>query len=327
MVRLAGIAALLVLVLGACGNSAAKQPAAKPPSIPTATPTPTRPAPALVQIENAPDSRPQSGIQKADLVYEYLTEGGISRLSVIYFNPSGGERIEPVRSARLVSLRLLTAYQAVLFYSGASDHVLGKIYAAGLPNFDEKADGGKYYARDGSRQAPHNLYTSGDQLKAGVEKSGKRVTYELPAPAEPAGQGDPVRSFSFAQTYAHSLAYTYSDADRAYTARSETGPVIDAANGGQPVRMASVVLLRVAHHGMGYTEDVAGAEGIDFDLQGTGPADVYTRGQHFSATWDLTQPAQPLKLLGPGGAPLSLPQGLTWIDLVDPETQVASSSS
>lgn len=160
-----------------------------------------------------------------------------------------------------------------------------------------------------------------------MAKSGRRVTYLLPAPGEPAGQGDPARSFSFAQTYSHSLAYVYSDSDRAYTARSETGPMIDAANGGQPVKMASVVLLRVPHHGMGYTEDVAGAEGIDFDLQGTGAADVYTRGQRFSATWDLTQPDQPLRLLGPGGAPLTLPPGLTWIDLVDPLVQVASSSS
>ena len=322
MLRRAWLAVLIVLVVGACGSGNSKAPAAHFSSVPTATPTPTRPAPALVQIENSADARPQSGIQKADLVYEYLTEGGITRFSVIYFNPSGGDHIEPVRSARLVTLRLLTSYHAVLFYSGASDTVLGKIYSGGFPNFDEKADGGKYYARDSSRQAPHNLYTTGDQLKAGVEKSGKRVTYQLPAPGEPSDQGDPTKSFGFAQTYAHSVAYSYSDGDRTYTARSETGPVTDAANGGQPVKITTVVLIRVPHHGMGYTEDVAGAEGIDFDLQGTGQADVYSRGQHFAATWDLTQPDQPLKLLGANGAPLTLPQGLTWIDLIDPGTAV-----
>ena len=314
--RPALLCALLAIVLAACGNQAPKQASHSAP--PTATPTPSRPAPAVVQIENAPEARPHAGLQKADIVYEYLTEGGITRFSAIYLNPSGQEKIEPVRSARLITLKLLTSYQAVLFYSGASDYVLGKIYAGGYPNFDEKADGGKYYGRDSSRQAPHNLYTTGDQLKAGVEKSAKRVTYELPAPGEPAGQGDPVKTFSFQQTYAHSVAYTYDEASKAYTYRSETGPLVDTSNGGQPVKITNVVLVHAAHHGMGYTEDVLGAEGIDFDLAGTGPADVYTRGQHFAATWDLSTPDHPLKLLSAGGTPLTLPEGLTWIHVVDP---------
>jgi DUF3048 family protein len=48
------------------------------------------PAPLLVQVENISAARPQSGLQNAALVYEYVTEGGISRFSAIYtFAPSG----------------------------------------------------------------------------------------------------------------------------------------------------------------------------------------------------------------------------------------------
>src|SRR5215469_4750149 len=93
---------------------------------PAPSPTPSaRLAPALVQVENAPGSRPQSGLQRADLVFEYLTEGGISRFTAVYWNPSGAVRIGPVRSARLVTLRMVKAYSGVLFYSGASDRVQG----------------------------------------------------------------------------------------------------------------------------------------------------------------------------------------------------------
>src|SRR5258708_34686864 len=101
--------AMTLLAVAACGNPT-----------PAATPTPSRPAPAMVQVENAPDSRPHSGLQKADIVYEYLVEGGITRFTVIYFKPSGSEKIGPVRSASLVALRLVKADQGGPFSSGAS---------------------------------------------------------------------------------------------------------------------------------------------------------------------------------------------------------------
>jgi len=167
--------AVSLLAVAACANQSSK---------PAPTPTPGRQAPALVQVENAPDSRPHSGLQKAEIVYEYLTEGGITRFTAIYLKPSGSEKVGPVRSARLVSLRLVRSYQGVLFYSGASDHVLGQINDTHVPALDENSDGGKYMSRDPSRQAPHNLYTSGDQLKAGLDKVNAKVTYQPPAHGE-----------------------------------------------------------------------------------------------------------------------------------------------
>jgi len=169
-------------------------------------------------------------------VYEYLTEGGITRFTAIYLKPSGSEKVGPVRSARLVSLRLVRSYQGVLFYSGASDHVLGQINDTHVPALDENSDGGKYMSRDPSRQAPHNLYTSGDQLKAGLDKVNAKVTYQLPAHGEPTGQGDPVQGLSFDQTFAHPVKYAYSAADKTYTYTTDTGVETDQANGNQPLR-------------------------------------------------------------------------------------------
>ena len=318
--------AALAVTLVACGNSAA--PAARSSATPTPAPTPTpgRPAPAIVQIENDPASRPQSGLQKADVVYEYLTEGGITRFSAVYLNPTGGQHVEPVRSARLAALRLVHSYGGVLLYSGASDHVLGMIWDQKLPNFDDHADGGRYFSRDGGRQAPHNLVTTPDQMAQAVQKSGRRVTYDPPAHGEPAGPGDaqPTR-LSFQQTFAHGVSYAYDPGARTYQYSTDTGPMVDAAEGGKPLAITNVVLLRVAHHGAGYTEDVRGEEGIDFDLQGTGRADVYTRGQHFAASWSLPDPNQPLHLLGADGRDLVLPAGLTWVHLVDPDMPVNAS--
>src|SRR5438067_4416716 len=119
------IALLAAILVAACTS---ETPTGTKPS-----PTPSRPAPALVQVENDPQSHPQYGLQKADQVYEYLTEGGITRFTLIYFNPQGSDRVEPVRSARLITLRIQKAYGGVVFYSGASDHVQGLMNAQHTP--------------------------------------------------------------------------------------------------------------------------------------------------------------------------------------------------
>jgi len=311
---LALLATTILLASAPCGLQPA--PSASPPP-------PARPAPAMVQVENAPGSRPQSGLQEADIVYEYLTEGGISRFTAIYWNPGGVSRIEPVRSARLITLRLVKAYGGVLFYSGASAQVQAQITADHASALSEPSDGGRYFARDRSRFAPHNLFTTGDQLHQGVARLQVKVSYLTPGSGEPTGKGEQVDRLSFPQTMSHSVTYTYSTASRTYLYADERGPLVDLANGGKQVTVSNVVLVRVAHRGAGYTEDVLGAEGIDFDLAGTGPADVYTRGLHLAGRWDLSQ--GPMRLAGADNKPLPLPAGLTWVHLVDPDTEVQAS--
>jgi hypothetical protein len=313
----------LAAVLAACGSTSLCG-GGNLPIGPTAPPK--RPPPALVQVENAPQSRPHSGLQRADLVYEYLTEGGITRLTVIYFSPSGSDKVGPVRSARLVALRLQKSYGGILFYSGASDHVLGLIEAARVPALDENSQGGRYFFRDRTRPVPHNLYTDQGRLLEAVQQSSARVDYQLPAHGEPPKSAEQVTKLSFQQTTAHSVAYTYSPDTRTYSYQSETGPEVDTENGKQPIQVTNVVLIRVAHHGAGYVEDVLGEEGIDFALSGQGPADVYTRGTHLAARWDLTDPAKPVRLLDSAGKDLHLPSGLTWIHLVDPEMAVTATT-
>jgi DUF3048 family protein len=315
------------LSLLACGLALSVLAACAAPEGPTATPTPTpsRLGPAMVQVENSILARPQSGLQQADLVYEYLAEGGITRMTVIYFKPSGSQRIEPVRSARPVTIRLWHAYHGVIFFSGANAKVLQMIADQHIPAVSESSDGGIYFARDPNRRAPHNLYTDGDRLAQGLKKYAPRVTYQLPAPGAPPPSPAPAMAnrVVFDQTNFHRVTYTYSAADSAYAYGTELGPLIDK-NTGQPIKPVNVILIQVAHHDAGFT-DVLGAPAVDFDLQGTGSADVFSQGHRYTARWDLTDPEQPLKILGADGKPMHLPAGLTWIHLVDPGTPITVS--
>jgi hypothetical protein len=308
---------LALIVLAGCGPTAGPAP--------TPSPTPSRPGPAMVQIENSILARPQSGLQQADLVYEYLAEGGITRMTVIYFKPSGSQRVEPVRSARPVTIRLWHAYHGVIFFSGANTKVLQMIADQHIPSLTEGSDGGVYFSRDPNRRAPHNLYTDGDRLAQGLSKYAPRVTYQLPSPGIPPASPAPAvaNRIVFDQTNFHRVIYTYAASDGAYAYGTLLGPLIDK-NTGQPIRPVNVILIQVAHHDAGFT-DVLGAPAVDFDLQGTGPADVFTQGHHYTATWDLSNPEQPLKILGADGKVMHLPAGLTWIHLVDPGTPIATS--
>jgi hypothetical protein len=213
----------------------------------------------------------------------------------------------------------------VIFFSGANAKVLQMIADQHIPALSESSDGAIYFARDPSRRAPHNLYTDGDRLAQGLKKYAPRVTYQLPAPGTPSASPIPAvaNRVAFDQTNFHRVTYTYSAADTAYAYGTELGPLIDR-NTGQAIKPVNVILIQVAHHDAGFT-DVLGAPAVDFDLQGTGPADVFTQGHRYVAKWDLTDAEQPLKILGADGKPMHLPPGLTWIHLVDPGTPITVS--
>jgi hypothetical protein len=279
----------------------------------------------MVQIENSVLARPLAGLQQADIVYEYLAEGGITRMTAIYFKPSGGQRIEPVRSARSVTIRLWHAYHGVLFFSGANSVLLQVIAAQNIPALTEGSDGGAYFSRDPSRRAPHNLYTDGNRLAQGVGRYAPRISYVLPSAGEPAASpaGPAANRVVFDQTTSHRVIYTYSATDGAYAYRTAIGPLVDQ-NTGQPIKPVNVIVLQVAHHDAGFT-DINGAPAVDFDLHGTGLADVFTRGHRYGASWELSNSELPLKMFDAAGNAMHLPAGLTWIHLVDPGTPITAS--
>ena len=78
--------------------------------------------PLMVMIENHEDSRPQSGLQNADIVYEAVAEGGITRfMGVFYCNAVKGAAskydVGPVRSARTYYLDLASEYSDYPLYT------------------------------------------------------------------------------------------------------------------------------------------------------------------------------------------------------------------
>jgi len=118
--------------------------------------------PYAIVIENHPESRPQSGLADAGLVYESLTEGGITRY--LAFFDELPNTIGPVRSARTFFVDWAHELPAFFVHCGGNADALEKIQTlSGFFNLDEFAYG-NYFWRDNTRFAPHNLYTSNKLL-------------------------------------------------------------------------------------------------------------------------------------------------------------------
>jgi hypothetical protein len=279
------------------------------------SPSASQPA-ALVQVENAAAARPQSGLQSAAVVYEYVTEGGISRFSAIYTSPPSG-RIGPVRSARLVTIHLARIYGAVIVYSGASTAVQQALDQSQLPHVDEKSAHGDLY-RVGGRPAPHNLVTDGDHLRDLLSHvSGATSAPPLWSRNSTASQGvgTAVSRFTVPVSDSETPTFTW-DAGAGGWRRSEpdTGNVVDADTNA-PLVASTVIVQQVQITQTSDVEDVNGVHGVDITLTGSGQAQVFTGGREMDATWNQPASGVPTFTMSSGGA-APIASGLVWICLV-----------
>jgi hypothetical protein len=277
---------------------------------------PTRSAPVLIQVENISDARPQSGLQGAAIVYEYVTEGGISRFSAIYTALPNG-RVGPIRSARLVTISLARLYGAIVVFSGGSTYIKGQIQSAGIANVDENSANGDLF-RESSRQPPHNLYTDGSHLSDLISHVNNTSApswslWARTAAASVTG-GRPVSSFTVPISPAEAPAFAYdSSAGGWKRTEPDTGPFEDADTGAQVVA-STVIVQQVVVKPTSEVVDVNGVTGVDHEITGSGQAQVFTAGREYDATWTQGSSGPPSFATASGPAPIA--PGLVWICLV-----------
>jgi hypothetical protein len=274
-------------------------------------------------VENSADSDPHAGLQAADFVYEYAAEGGISRFSVVYFDPGRASRIGPVRSIRPVSLKIRESYGGAIFFSGGSQPLMSQVHSQQVPALSEQDNGDVYFHRDKTRFAPHNLFTGGSDLKTALGHVSGTATFYPASPGSPVGSGTAAARISFQQAAAHQVTYSYADGSYGYS--SERGPLVDSDGQGGQVHATNVIVMFAASRPYG-TTDVLGAPVIDFDLSGGGEAQVFSGGKSYKVGWRPFAAGSGLRLRASDGNDLKLPVGLTWVHLVEPGTVISASA-
>ena len=278
---------------------------------------PPRPA-LLVKVSNSPEARPQTGLAEADVVFEELTEAGITRFAAV-FHSQLPEVVGPVRSARPVDVQLMAGFGHPGFaYSGAREEVrelLARAPAApiteGVPAFFR--DDGRYASHP---FAPHDLFLTVDAALDSVTERGARPLGDIgwefddeppqPAGAESAGAGG---SLDIVMSSASTTTWDYDPADGVYR-REQNGQATEVT-GDARIAAANVVVLDVRHY--------VGASGYpETDVLGEGPGVVLRDGERYRITWSKPSATDPFALHLPGQAePFPLKPGPTWIHLPD----------
>jgi hypothetical protein len=243
------------------------------------------PRPLAVMINNAPAARPQSGVSEADILYEVLAEGGITRLIGIFQSHSGVVKIGPVRSIRPYLIDIGESYGGVTVHAGGSQAAYAILQKDKKADMDEIGNAGAYFWRDKNRKAPHNLYSNADKLWEGATKLGYAddeavvPSYPFNNPDfEPLG-GETASEFGVTfQLKSYKLNYKYDTERRTYLRWVNGKQQLDP-NNNNPVEAANVIVMGADHKVL----DDVGRLQIDVELGGE--ALLFQRGQVIKGRW------------------------------------------
>src|SRR5881296_65375 len=198
-----------ILLLAACGPTAApaadRSAGAPAPTVARATPEATldpaapckacwplsgKPVksgsvdkrPLVVKIDNVPLGRPHYGITQADMVFEILVEGLVTRLAVV-FQSQDPPSIGSVRSARLADRSLTPMVRGALVYSGTSAFEMPLIQADAKQGkyVDLSADYTAGFYRVNFRPIPYNLFTSAQAMRQAIAAHGADGAQAVPS--------------------------------------------------------------------------------------------------------------------------------------------------
>jgi hypothetical protein len=262
--------------------------------------------PALIQVPNDEFARDQNGLQAADVVFEYLAEGGITRLTAVYQNVP--DLVGPMRSSRFISLKLGRHYKGVLFQSGESQATAAQANADPVPQFFDTSG---YMFRTGSRDAPNNLMIGGSAVNSAEQNFFSNIpAFTIPKARPTLTGGTSATTVSVDEHYSN---YSYDPGMGTYQKTEESHAYVDATSG-QPLRIEMLVVLHTQESLLN-VGDGHGAYIHDFNLDSSGRVDIFYKGAQYAGFWTSTDSHGPLTFTLADGSPLSLPPGLVWIDV------------
>jgi hypothetical protein len=265
--------------------------------------------PIAVMIENFSTIRDrQQGLEKAAIVIESLTEGGITRFLAI-FNGEPVEVIGPVRSARPYFVDWAEELQTAYVHIGGSNAALQQIRASDkILNVQEFSDHNIIW-RHPKYEAPHNAFTSIDGITAYMKEQNywrplEESRFEFD---EDSAQGTSasVLTIGFSPDKAYDVRYTFDPSDGLYARLNDGKPQ------GQ-IKPANILVQ--------YTkQEVLDSEGrLAIQTLGTGKALIFTGGKMQEGLWEKNEGGV-TQFLDAKGEKVKLKPGQTWIEVV-PET-------
>lgn len=296
--------------------------------------------PLLVKIDNAPAARPHYGITQADMVFEIIVEGGVTRLAAV-FHAQDPATIGSVRSARLVDRSLTPMVRGALVYSGTSAHAWSLISrdAADGKYVELSADHAQGYYRVNFRPSPYNLFTTAANQRENLKKFGAETASDIPKwaflvsqdhPPTLAGMSGAAPATEITIPYradTSAVRYEYDAATKTYARFQNAAgrPVRDVdAVTSKPVAATDVVIIQTEIWEVAEIVDASGARSNDMRMTGTGPAIVFRDGLRQDGTWSRKDDMSPFVFKNAAGEEILLSPGQPWIHVIPNEMKIAS---
>lgn len=280
--------------------------------------------PLAVIVENHPDARPQYGLDKASIVYEAITEGGITRFLAIY-GPQNTDRIGPIRSARLFFMDWLKEYDAFFAHAGGNEDALANIDKYAIKDIPHS---NSYYWRDNSKKvaSEHTLFSSTEKLYAYASSkkydinSSNYTTMKFKVDG-PAASTDQTININFSSA-SYNVSWIYDKANNVYLRSMAGSPHLDAKSNEQ-LKANNVIVQTVSRtlqpHGS------YGDSNYVFQTIGTGKASIFRDGKEIKGTWKKDSLTSRTKFYDEAGAEIEFNPGSTWYEIVPPESSFSAS--
>lgn len=282
--------------------------------------------PLIVKVINAPaEVRPQAGMMYADIVWETLIAGGVTRFAAIYY----GQDIDfvgPIRSARLSDFELLRIYRATLIYSGMSTGTLT------IFQNDEflipRAFGGtspcpalcRYPEQ--SEKLEWTLFGDTEAMREAVAERDGKITdhepiYGMAFSETP--QEDGIDANSITINYVETtITWDYDEDLNLWLRSQDNEPHIEALTMEQ-ITSANVLILEEDHIDQPYvSEGYWGPGNYAYSLNfiGSGRAILFRDGQYYEGEWLRESQDDVLRYVTTDGETMAFKPGNTFVQLV-----------
>ncbi|MCP4435218.1 MAG: DUF3048 domain-containing protein [Actinomycetia bacterium] len=259
-----------------------------------------------VKFDAHPSVRSYDGVERADLVFEELVEGGLTRF-VGVFHSSVPERAGPVRSIRTSDFNLLANLgRPLVGFSGGNDLTLQALYATDLVPAPPVGWAARYYSRSSKRRAPHDLEV---QLAGLSEASTIEEPAQSPFARGPlTAAGVPVDAVDIPFSNMTSLTMRWDPERGEWIRHDRRGLLTDPA--GLPLGWTNVLILRTVYGRSPYDHRSPEVQSVG---QGTGL--LLHGGTATPFNWSRPAPTSPYELTGIDGAEVNIPPGRTLVEL------------
>src|SRR4030042_2673715 len=271
--------------------------------------------PLAVVIENHTEARPQTGLSRADLVYETLAEGGITRLLAIYL--ANDSNLGPVRSNRPYFLDWVSEYSAGYAHIGGSPLAQQLVKDYGIKDVDQFFIGSPTYERISSRAAPHNVYTNTKKLREVATDRGFRGPVKIDSWIFSDFEETPKErpktftlSLGFLGAYGYDVSWVYQPATNTYLRSNGGEKHLDAGNS-ERLSAKNIIVQYVQ-----ISPEPSGHSRILIQNEGSGDVIVFKDGKAIAGKWKKANRASRTRFYDNKGKEISLNRGQIWVGAV-----------